>query len=130
MKRFLLARDRGAKKGKTWVAREMCLMFCFLKGDTKGVELGTAKHMNCVWPLDAAEEAMGCVCQPYGAAGGREAESEMGGFLKGKDCRVVGEQLGTSSFPSSLSNVRVARESLAAHLFYYRAVMNASSVLQ
>lgn len=58
---LVTVRSEGYEKKEIWVANVMLLCRCFVKGDTKGLELALVQYVECESILDAMDETLGCV---------------------------------------------------------------------
>lgn len=71
--------------------------------------------MECVPPLDARDETLGCACLRWTGTDAGEDDSEWGAVLKENDYAVARKCFGAIPFLIILSNVHIVRESFAVH---------------
>lgn len=64
-------------------------------------------YMECVLPLDAVDEELGCVCLRWATTNEGEGDNVVGGALKENDCTVAGEWFRATPFLSILSAVHI-----------------------
>lgn len=73
------------------MARGLLLCRCSGRRDTKGVELAYLQFMECVPPLDAVDETLGCACLQSWKASCGQSDTRVSSFVKKNGIKMVEE---------------------------------------
>lgn len=77
-----------------------------MKGESEGDELAFLRYLECLPPLDEADEAVGCACRPWATAGFLKREHDVGEERIDGDYAAAGEWTGVSAFHNIVSTVQ------------------------
>lgn len=77
---------------------ESTVVVFFVKGITECVKLTFVQYMESVLPLNAVDDASGCVCMRWARTNERENENKVGRSAKDNDCALEAEWLRATPF--------------------------------
>lgn len=113
---FELVSGESDEVEEIWV-REVLMLFRRIVSESKeGAETAYVRFMEWAPPLDAASDALRCVCLRWATAKCEKNESDVNRLKRENTCSAAGEWSGVISFEIILSTVYAFRAYTAVHL--------------